>query len=174
MEIVVFASARPVTLEIIAFAPAYCFTSLRTFTGGRPMAAPTAALFKNTSSFCLFNTYIRGGGFSTSSGSPAASHLPLKGKARAKSLAYRSILAVCGFQKGTLIFSAVQTAFPLRGRCRRSRRMRCPNSNTAVTIHSIYRELPLRRGAGRDTAKTPRTISTRVKKLRGARCSGRR
>ena len=38
---IVFAISRPVTLEIIAFALARCFASLRIFTGGRPMAAPT-------------------------------------------------------------------------------------------------------------------------------------
>ena len=43
---VVFASARPVTLEIIAFALALCFTSLQIFTDGRPMAAPTGAIIR--------------------------------------------------------------------------------------------------------------------------------
>ena len=43
---VVSASARPVTLETVAFALAFCFTSLRIFTGGRPMAAPTGAIIK--------------------------------------------------------------------------------------------------------------------------------
>ena len=42
---VAFAPARPVTLEIVAFALAFCFTSLQILTGGRPMAAPTAVLF---------------------------------------------------------------------------------------------------------------------------------
>ena len=42
---VAFASARPVIMEIVYFALACCFTSLRIFTGGRPMAAPTGGDF---------------------------------------------------------------------------------------------------------------------------------
>ena len=64
MEIVVFAPARPETMAIIYFALAFCFTLLRISTDGRPMAAPTATLFKNTSSFRFFNTHIRGGAIS--------------------------------------------------------------------------------------------------------------
>ena len=43
---VVFASARPVIMAIFFSALSLCFTSLRIFAGGRPMAAPTAAYFK--------------------------------------------------------------------------------------------------------------------------------
>ena len=39
--------ARPVRLEVILFAPAFCFLSLRILTGGRPMAAPTGAWINN-------------------------------------------------------------------------------------------------------------------------------
>ena len=42
---IVFASARPVIMAVVVFALALCFTSLRIFTGGRPMAAPTAVYF---------------------------------------------------------------------------------------------------------------------------------
>ena len=44
-QIVAIAGARPVTMEVFYFALACCFTSLRIFTGGRPMAAPTACIF---------------------------------------------------------------------------------------------------------------------------------
>ena len=44
------AIARPVTLKNLFFALAFCFTSLQIITGGRPMAAPTAAEYYNTSS----------------------------------------------------------------------------------------------------------------------------
>ena len=49
-ECIVFASARPVTMALVYFALACCFTLLQIFTGGRPMAAPTAARYYNTSS----------------------------------------------------------------------------------------------------------------------------
>jgi len=60
LEHFVFATARPVILEIIAFALAYCFTSLRILTGGRPMAAPTGAGFWSVLSFrqWLFTDYL--------------------------------------------------------------------------------------------------------------------
>ena len=38
--------ARPVIMAIFFTALAFCFTSLRIFTGGRPMAAPTGAIIK--------------------------------------------------------------------------------------------------------------------------------
>ena len=46
MASVAIAVSRPVTMEIVYFAPALCFTSLQIFTGGRPMAAPTGAIIK--------------------------------------------------------------------------------------------------------------------------------
>ena len=51
----------------------------------------------------------------TSSGSPLATHLPLKGKARAKPLPYRPILSEVVFQAGALQISAVQS-LPLEGK----------------------------------------------------------
>ena len=45
-EVIVIAVARPVIMVKIFFALAFCFTSLRVFTGGRPMAAPTGAIIK--------------------------------------------------------------------------------------------------------------------------------
>jgi len=55
-----FASARPVTLAIFFFALAFYFTSLRIFTDGRPMAAPTGAGFLLTLSFrqWLYTDYL--------------------------------------------------------------------------------------------------------------------
>ena len=51
LQIVVIASAPPVIMEIISFALAHRFTSLRISTGGWPMAAPTGAGAKTTQSF---------------------------------------------------------------------------------------------------------------------------
>ena len=42
---VAFASARPVIMATVYFALAFCFTSLRISTDGRPMAAPTGGDF---------------------------------------------------------------------------------------------------------------------------------
>ena len=45
---VAFAPARPVRLEVILFALACCFTSLRISTGGRAMLAPTGAIINRS------------------------------------------------------------------------------------------------------------------------------
>ena len=45
LQIIAIASARPVTMAIVCFAPALCSAPLRIFTGGRAMLAPTGAGF---------------------------------------------------------------------------------------------------------------------------------
>ena len=96
MVIFYIASARPVTMVLVVYALAF-----------------------------LMILHIYGVRLATSSGSPPASHLPLKGKALSTAEVRSSFLKKRPQEKIDRQGKIFAPAFPLRGRCRRSRRMRC-------------------------------------------------